>query len=119
MAGVLEKGDFGRLEDFIVLSTEGKDVHLEIALRKQLVKQKVHPEETLEMKGEIDTYLLTGEYIFRVGGEVKNVTKVYMFGSLESSQDVTNVDRNIANERLKMDYKRLRDAHITFEEKYF
>jgi hypothetical protein len=60
-----------------------------------------------------------GEYIFRVGGEVQNVTKVYMFGSLESSQDVTKVDRNIANERLKMDYKRLRDANITFEEKYF
>lgn len=119
MAEVLEKGKFVRLEDFIFLAKEGKNVRVEIELRKQLAKQKVHPEETEEMKGEIDTCLLIGDYTFRVEGEVQNVSKVYMFGFLEEFLSATKTDKNIANERLKMDYRRLKDANIPVEEKYF
>jgi hypothetical protein len=119
MAEALEISKFGRLEDFIALAKTGKDVHMEIELRKQLVEQKVHPEVTVDMKSEIDMYLLTGDYTFKVEGEVQNISKVYMFGSLEESQSAARVDRNIANERLKMDYRRLREANITFQEKYF
>lgn len=119
MAGVNEKTEFSRLEDFIDLAKEGKDVHVTIELRKQLVAQRVHPGDTEEMKGEIDMYLLIGDYTFRVGKEVKSVSKVYMYGSSEESLDAVKVDRNIANARLKMDYQRLRNANITFEEEYF
>jgi hypothetical protein len=119
MAEILKKKKIGRLEDYILLAHEGKDIHVDIELRKQLVKQKVHPEETLDMKDELDMYLLIGDYSFRVGQEIKNVSKVYMFGSTEESQNAAMIDRNIANERLKVDYKRLREAHITFDEKYF
>jgi SOS response regulatory protein OraA/RecX len=119
MAEVLEKGEFGRLEDFILLAKKGKDVHVEIELRKQLGKQKVHPEETEEMKDEIDTYLLIGDYTFSVEGETRSVSKVYMFGTLEESLDASKIDENITNGRLKMDYQRLKDANIPIEEKYF
>jgi len=128
MADVFETGDFGRIEDFIALAKLGKKVEMTVELRKQLVAQKVHPGDTEEMKGEISMYLLIGDFTFNVGGheslivirqklipDVKNVSKVYMFESLDAS----NVNKNIANERLKVDYQRLKIANITFKEKYF
>ncbi|MCX5719974.1 MAG: hypothetical protein NT055_08495 [Nitrospirae bacterium] len=132
MADVFETGDFGRIEDFIALAKLGKKVEMTVELRKQLVAQKVHPGDTEEMKGEISMYLLIGDFTFNVGGheslivirqklipDVKNVSKVYMFGSLEESLDASKVNKNIANERLKVDYQRLKIANITFKEKYF
>jgi hypothetical protein len=50
---------------------------------------------------------------------MKLVTKVYMFGSSEESPDSVKINKSIANARLKMDYQRLKDAKISFEEKYF
>jgi len=111
--------EFGRIEDFIALAGEGKEIHAEVELRKQLVIQKVHPGATEDMKREIDMYLLIGAYTFRVGKEVKEVSKVYMYGSLEEPPSIFWVNTNIANTRLKADYRRLRDAKITLEEKYF
>lgn len=108
-----------RIEDFIALAREGNQVNASIELRKQLVSQKVHPEETEEMKGEIDMYLLFGDYTFTVGKDVKKVSKIYMYGSSEESLNDSKVNKSIANERLKMDCKRLSDAKIIFEEKYF
>ncbi len=112
-------GKIGRIEDFIDLAKEGKDVHVEIELEKQVVAQKVHPGDTADMKREIDMYLLIGAYTFRVGKDVKQVSKVYVYGSLDEPPGIFMVNTNIANARLKMDYKRLRDANIKVEEKYF
>jgi len=112
-------GKICRIEDFIALAKEGKDVHVEIDLKKQVVAQKVHPGNTEDMKREIDMYLLTADYIFKIGKDMKLVSKVYMFGSSDESPDAIKVNKSIANARLKMDYKRLKDAKITFEEKYF
>lgn len=108
-----------RIEDFIALATEGKKVDVTISLRRQIVSQKVHPEETEEMKGELDMYLLIGDYSFTVGGETKKVSKIYVYGSSEESLNDAKINKSIANERLRMDYKRLQDAKITLEEKYF
>lgn len=108
-----------RIEDFIALAKEGKQVNASIELRKQLVSQKVHPGETEDMKSEMDMYLLLGDYTFRVGNEEKLVSKVYMYGSSEESLNDAKINKSIADERLKMDYKRMQDANITFEEKYF
>lgn len=119
MAGVLEKGEFSRIEDFIALAKEGTDVHVSIELRKQLVAQKVHPEDTEEKKSEIDMYLLLGDYTFKVKGEEKKISKVYVYGSAEEPLVAAKENKNIANERLKMDYRRLREANIMLEEKYF
>jgi len=119
MARFSEIGDYGRIEDFIALAKEGKEVNLEIELKKQLVTHKVPPGVTEDMKDEVDMYLLTADYIFKIGKDLKLVSKVYMFGSSEESPDALKVNTSIANARLKMDYQRLRDAKITFKEKYF
>jgi len=111
--------EFGRIEDFIALAREGKNVHAEVDLRKQVVTQKVHPGDTEDMKSEIDVYLLIGAYTFWIEKEVRQVSKVYMYGSLEEPPNVFWTNVNIANARLKMDYQRLKDAKMTFEEKYF
>jgi hypothetical protein len=111
--------EFGRIEDFITLAREGKDVKSEVELRKQILAQKVHPGDTEDMKSEIDMYLLIGVYTFRTGNEIRHVSKVYVYGVLEETPGVFWVNVNIANARLKIDYQRLRDANIAFEEKYF
>jgi len=119
MIDFLEKGEFFRLEDFIALAKMGKGVRATVELRKQQVDQRVHPGDTEEMKGEVGMYLLIANFAFDVSGIVKNVSKVYMFGSLEESLDASHVNRNIANERLKVDYNRLQDVNIQLKEKYF
>jgi hypothetical protein len=111
--------EFSRIEDFIALAKEGEKVNVEIELKKQLVTQKVPPGVTEDMKDEVDIYLLTADYIFKVEKDLKLVSKVYMFGTSEESPNALKVSTSIANARLEMDYRRLRDAKITFEEKYF
>lgn len=119
IAGVTEKGELSRIEDFIALAKEGKDVAMAIDLKKQFVAQKVHPSETEEMKSDVDMYILIGNYTFKFMTDVKQISKVYVYGSAEESMNDARVNKNIANERLKMDYKRLMEANIIFEEKYF
>lgn len=108
-----------RIEDFIEMAKEGKDVKAEIHLRKQAVSQKLHPGDTEEMKGEINMYLLLADYHFSAGNLKKVVSKIYVFGSGEEPLTDAKININIANERLKMDYQRLKNANIVFDEKYF
>ena len=119
MVEVSGKSELLRIEDFIALAKEGKDVNVTIDLRKQPVSQKIHPGDTEELKGEIDMYLLFGDYTFKIGGWKKVVSKVYMYGSTGESLNDTRINMSIANERLKLDYQRLKDVNIHFEEKYF
>ena len=108
-----------RIEDFIVLSEQVDKVSATVELRKQIVTQKVHPEDTAEMKNEVDMYLLFGDYTFSVGTNTKKVSKSYMYGSTIEATNDAKISKNIANERLKMDYKRLKNAKVELEEKYF
>ena len=119
MEKVSEISNYGRIEDFIALSEGGKEVKLEIEVKKQLVAQRVPPGITEDMKDEVDMYLLTANHVFKVGKDMKLVTQVYMFGSSEESPDSVKINKSIANARLKMDYQRLKNAKISFEEKYF
>ncbi|MHA2219872.1 MAG: hypothetical protein ACXADW_23175 [Candidatus Hodarchaeales archaeon] len=128
MSGVFEKGKLVRLEDFIVLANEGKDVHMDIKLREELVIRKVDAQEKVEKKDELHMFLLLADYTFKIDGEIHTVTKVYNFGStLEKNDDEQFVDealydeslKDIANHRLTADYERLRKANIKFLPKYF
>jgi len=119
MVEVSGKSELLRIKDFIALAKEGKGVTVTIDLRKQPVSQKIHPGDTEELKGEIDMYLLFGDYTFKIGDWEKVVSKVYMYGSTGESLNNTKINMSIANERLKLDYQRLKDVHILFEEKYF
>jgi hypothetical protein len=119
MVEVSKKDELLRIEDFITLAKEGNDISVTIDLRKQVVSQKIHPGDTEELKSELDMYLLFGDYFFKIGKWEKVVSKVYMYGSVGETLNETKVIKSIANERLKLDYQRLKDVNIRFEEKYF
>ena len=119
MAPIFGKNELLMLEDFIRLAREGEDVQVNIELKKNFLTPKAHPEETEGRRGEIESYLLIGEYTCSVAGEVYKVPKVYAFGTAEESLDTSKLHRNIANERLKRDYQRLKDANIKVEKRYF
>lgn len=108
-----------RLEDYVVLARQGKRVQVDVKLRKQVVQQKVHPEETTDTRAEIGMYLLLADFTFTAEDESCVVTKVYAFGAQGEPLDSSNVSRSIATARLKMDYKRLKDANIAVDEKCF
>jgi len=108
-----------RLEDFIGLGRRGEKVGLAIELRKNLFRQKVHPEETDDMNIDKDMYFLIGDFNFTCPGQMATISKVYVLGSLGESATEGQVNRHVANERLKMDYRRLKEANIAFEEQYF
>ncbi len=119
MVEVSGKSELLRIEDFIALAKEGKDVNVTIDLRQEFISQKMHPGDTEELKGAIDIYLLFGDYTFKIGDWEKRVSKVYMYGSTGESLNDTRIKKSIANERLRLDYQRLKDVNIHFEEKYF
>jgi hypothetical protein len=108
-----------RLEDYIALAQQGKPVRVEVKLRTQAVLQKVHPEETEDLRAEIAMYLLVADFTLAAEGGSCVVSKVYAFGAEKEPRESAQVNRSIANERLKMDYKRLKDAGIAVDEKYF
>jgi hypothetical protein len=108
-----------RLEDYIALAQQGKRVRADVKLRKQAVQQKVHPEETEDMRNEIGMYLLLADFTLTTDGESCVVSKVYAFGAEGEPLESARVNRSIATERLKMDYKRLKAADIAVDEKYF
>ncbi|MFO8011053.1 MAG: hypothetical protein R6U89_09615 [Dehalococcoidia bacterium] len=109
-----------RLEDFISMAGRGESVKLEVELHKENVIQKVHPDITDDSSMETEMYLLTAKYTHAgPGGETNSVKKVYLHGWAGESAVESQVNRHIANERLKMDYERLSNAGVTFEEKFF
>ena len=113
------KSTFDRLEDFIALAKEGQHMEVSIDLRKQIVIPKVNRGESGNVKIESELYVLLGEYSFNVEGNVRKVSKPYMYGVSEESAKMALREMQIANERLKMDFNRLREGNIIFEEKYF
>ena len=119
MVPIFSQDELVMLEDFIRLAKEGEDVRVSVELRKEYIPVKIHPAHTEERKGETESYLLLGDYTCSVGEEVHKVPKVYVFGSADESLKTAKMHKNIANERLKRDYNRLRDAKIKVEEKYF
>jgi|APFre7841882630_1041343.scaffolds.fasta_scaffold69369_2 hypothetical protein len=114
-----ESAGFRRLEDFIVLARAGTKLQASVTLEKQLIKQKVPHEDIEEKENELDMYLLTAIFTFKMEGGDRMVSKVYLLGSTRESAHDSRVHVNIANARLAADYKRLRDTHITIEDKFF
>lgn len=108
-----------RLDDFILLGREGKAVEAEVFLRKIPIVQKAHPDETDDAMSEIDAYLLSADFTLRAEGGTGTVSKVYVVGYEDESVATARVNRNIANDRLKMDYRRLEEAKVKFKEKFF
>lgn len=115
----MEIGRKTRLESFIELAKSGKQVKIQVNLYSRDVKQLGRPEATDDVMEELDMSLLIADFIpMGLEGEPR-VTKVYAVSSIDESDVDAKVTRSIANERLKMDYRRLQDAKIEFEEKFF
>jgi hypothetical protein len=114
-----EQNMFSRLEDFISIARKGENVELSIVLDKRLFTRKFDTHTVGDPGDEIDMYILSADYFFIVEGKTHQVTKVYQLGIEGEFADTTRRNINVANERLKMDYKRLREANIVFEEKFW
>lgn len=106
-----------RLEDFISWAREGKEVLLEVSLAKRHIVEKVLVE--VGSGEEIDAYLLAADFDFRVNGTLYQVSKVYVQGYTSEPLDVSSAQQRIANARLKTDYKRLAEAGVVLEKKFF
>jgi hypothetical protein len=115
-----QKGYMERLEDLIALAISRNKGQFEAKLRKEMVKQDMLPEETGEQTARKNWYLLIADFsLIGSGGKNRTVTKVYAFGDIQETVSEQEVIRSIANERLKMDYQRLRDAGIVCKETFF
>ena len=114
----MEQRMFNRLEDFISIARKGEKVDLTVVLNKQIFTRKFGSYTMGDPEDEIDMYIYSADYLFVVAGEAMEVTKYYGSGIKGTSLIETN-NIYVANERLKMDYKRLREAKIIFLEKYW
>ncbi len=94
---------------------EWNKVNPSIELKKQVITHRIHPADTEEMKAEIEMYLPMGEYTFNFGGKINKVSKIYVYGTHVEPLTSSREDKNIANARLKMDYKRLAKDNIILE----
>lgn len=111
--------DFARLEDVIFLAKNGKFVKGSVRLAKQLIEIRIKP-ETMDASAEwTEAYLLLGNYLFLFDDRAKDISKVYAFGKANSDGSVSVLDKLVANERLKVDFKRLKAARVEIEEEYF
>lgn len=108
-----------RLEDFINLAKRGEGVLASVETKKMDIIQKVHPEYDEEGRGEVDAYILCGDYTFEVDGKTEKVSKVYMYGMKNNPLSIITLEREIANQRLKLDQQRLRNAGIEVCEQRF
>jgi hypothetical protein len=110
---------FNRLEDFISIAGKGEKVDLTVVLNKRIFTRKFDSYTSGDPEDEIDMYILAADFLFVVAGEAMEVTKYYVSGIEGESLIATKNNLYVANERLKMDYKRLREAKIIFLEKYW
>lgn len=115
----IKKHYINRLEDVIRIAIEGKRVDMEVELKTLPMVQEVHAREADKTPHKIDTYLLIAYYNFKVDVQSYKFSKVYMFATAEESLITMEMNKDIANARLRLDYMRLKDAHINFHEKFF
>ena len=109
-----------RLEDLIALAISRNKGQFEVSLRKEIVKQVALAAEADKQKDGKDWYLLMADFaLVGSGGDIRTAAKVYAFGDIKESGAEEEVIRSIANERLKMDYQRFRDAGIEYRENFF
>lgn len=116
MAGILV---YNRLEDFISLAKDGEKIALSVSLNKQLFTRRFYSTASGEAEDEIDMYILSADYLFSIDESQTEVKKLYAFGIEGESSDSTQKNVHVANDRLRMDYKRLKEAGIVFAEKFW
>ena len=111
----------GRLEDLIELAKTGKTIELRTRLYKKWVRHVSQSSATDDLDIETENCLYMADFLF-VGAESgmpEKITKAYMICPINEVEIQGKVTRRIANKRLRMDYDRLKEAGISFEENLF
>ncbi len=106
-----------RLEDFIKISLSGKTVRIEVKIYQKIISPVSRSEPTDDTNIATNMCLLMAD--FRSVGGPEMVTKVYAICPMNENEVDAKTTRQLANQRLKMDYDRLKEANIIFQEKYF
>ncbi len=106
-----------RLEEILEKAKVAEKKSCSVRIFKQPVKYLVHPEA--EITEEMEAFLFTADFDFDIDGKRYVVRKVYATEFATESFEAKLACRNLANARLKEDYKRLKEAGIEMEEKYF
>lgn len=108
-----------RLEDIIRIAIAGIRVTCVIEIRRKNIEIKVTEAEADGHQVDINAFLLLAEYTFSFEESTGHVSKVYVFGRTQKDRGIPKGDRDVANQRLRVDYERLRLANIEFKEVYF
>jgi len=111
--------EVARLEDIIRIASSGIRVSCFMELKKKNVEIKVKNADADRHQSRIDAFLLLAEYAFSFEETTARICKVYVFGKAQRSGKIQKVDRDVANQRLRVDYERLRAANIEFKELFF
>jgi hypothetical protein len=113
-------GTLAMIETYLKMAEAGQEIGLDVKLHKEIIKQSLLTNEADNLRIEKDVYLLIADYIPKASAkDLQIVSKVYAFGSINNTEIEEKTTRLIANERLKIDYDRLRSAGINFQEIQF
>ncbi len=106
-----------RLEEILEKAKGAEKVSCKVELLTQPVRFLVHPEA--EITEELEAFLSTADFHFKIDDKTYVVRKTYATEFATESFEEKRACMNLANARLKEDYKRLKDEGIEVEEKYF
>ena len=111
----------GRLDDYINLARDGKTIRLETRLYRKWFKEVSQSSSTDDLDIEMDKCMLMVDFTpMQPEAEMpQKVTKAYMISPINENEIDDKTTRHIANERLRMDYARLKEAGIHLEEVFF
>lgn len=114
------RGFLARIETYLDMADAGQKIQLNVHLHKDFIKQAAPTDESDDLIVIKDIYLLMADYRpFGGGRSVPIVSKIYAFGSINDSEVDAKTIRSIANERLKLDYRRLTERGIQLQVAFF
>lgn len=117
----IKSGLKDRLDDFLKLAGSGQTVELEIKLHRDIVKHVSQSDSTDDINIETDMALLMVDFKMGHGisGGPEMVSKVYAIGPVNENEIDAKTTSHVANQRLRIDYDRLKEAEVKFEAVYF
>lgn len=121
ISATINSGYSERLEHVIELARRDEAIALSVSVYRSLVKQLSQSEATDDLPEEKDMCLFMADFksMHPKPGHPAKITKVYAICSINESEVNDRTMCHIANQRLDGDYRRLREAGVTFETAYF
>jgi hypothetical protein len=104
------------LDDLLAMARD-RPISVEVKLATRQIIEKVLLE--LGEIEQVESYLLSADFNFRMDNEPYRISIIYVQGYKAEPLEINGANRRIANFRLQRDYRRLQEAGIAVEEKYF